>query len=129
MHSWAETTSKKARKRKNWHLWAEKRILGQFWVTNKKRTICSQYFREFYYSFSFHFFHLIICIFRLIHKSQVEGSKERTLIWIFPLKSSFNFYFSEWASLVSAITFGQVSESSSSMGKVSEVSISWYHHL
>ena len=58
-----------------------------------------------------------------------RGVKERIPIWIPLLKSSFNFYFIEWALLVPVVTFEQVSESSSSLEKAGKVSISLYLQL
>ena len=68
----------------------------------------------------------IICIFRLIYKLQVKGrKKEKENIYLnFPTHKQFNCYFLKWALLVPFITFRQVLESSSSLGKTGEVSIS-----
>ena len=68
----------------------------------------------------------ILCIFRLTHKLQVEGSKRKDPYPNTPTQEQFNFYFVKWMSLVPAITFGQVLESSSSLEKARKVSISWY---
>jgi len=44
-----------AGKGKNWYLWAEKEVLGQFWIVNKEKTMCSQDLRELFYSFGLYF--------------------------------------------------------------------------
>ena len=62
--------------------------------------------------------------YRLIHKLQVKRSKREDFHLNTFTQEQFNFYFIERTSLEPAITFGQFSESSSSLEKAGKMNIS-----
>ena len=81
-------------------------LLDQNCFVDKETTLCSWDLWELYYSFSLHSLVIFSVFFRIIYKPWVERSKKEEDLY--------------------TITFGQVSENSSSLGKTSKVSISWY---